>query len=212
MDPIPKTILEISNVAEKEIIILKVFSGQETPYYYYGDGNRIAYVRVGNESIPADSVALKRLVLRGTNLSYDSVVSQYKFDKYSFTKLRTVYRIQTGNELDENAVSEEKQHSEDIQTALSDDKQHFEDVETALSAIRDSILVLDVSSISKNNIISLLDEFGLIKPFTRNDIMNQLNITASPASAIIRKLKNFDLIDHVKGKKRGLYRFKPVGK
>lgn len=424
MDPIPKTVLEISNISEKEIIILKVFPGQETPYYYYGDGNRIAYVRVGNESIPADAVALKRLVLHGANLSYDSVVSRYKFDKYSFTKLRTVYRIQTGNELDENdfisfelvnedgyltnagalladespvrqsrlfctrwygldkasgimeaiddkeysgslisllqngnefvknnskkrwkktgsgriempdypdqavhealvnalihrdyteigsevhidiyddrleiyslggmidgsivqnlntdnvaskrrnpviadifsrmhfmerrgsgfkkiksdyrkavnynpeiepvftstsssffvtlynlnynipvesAVPEKKQHSEKTQTALSEDKQHFEDGETALSAIRDYILTLDVNSISKNNIISLLNEFGILKTFTRNDVMNQLHITASPASEIIRKLKKYDLIERVKGQERGQYRFK----
>ena len=93
------SVISVGNFREESFA---VFAGQETPYYYYGDGNRIAYVRVCNESIPADAVALKRLVLRGTNLSYDSVVSLYKFDKYSFTKLRTVYRIQTGNEFDEN--------------------------------------------------------------------------------------------------------------
>ena len=85
--------------AGKDFIILKVLPGQETPYYYVADGNRIAYVRVGNESIPADATALKRLVLRGTNMTYDSVVSSYMLQDFSFTKLRSVYRMRTGAEL-----------------------------------------------------------------------------------------------------------------
>lgn len=42
MDPSPQIILEIHKEEEKEFIVLKVPSGQETPYYYTGDGNRIA--------------------------------------------------------------------------------------------------------------------------------------------------------------------------
>lgn len=59
MDPIPQVILENHSKDEKNFIILKVMPGQETPYYYVSDGNRIAYVRVGNESIPADATALR---------------------------------------------------------------------------------------------------------------------------------------------------------
>lgn len=102
MDPIPKIVLEIQSDNGRDFIILRVFAGQETPYYYYADGNRIAYVRIGNESVPADSVALKRLVLHGSNLSYDSIVSKYAFDKFSFTKLRTVYRLQTGTDFEDS--------------------------------------------------------------------------------------------------------------
>ena len=46
----------------QKFVVLRVPSGQETPYYYTGDGNRIAYVRIGNESVPASAVDLKRLV------------------------------------------------------------------------------------------------------------------------------------------------------
>ena len=99
MDPIPQVIMENYTEAGKDFIILKVLPGQETPYYYVADGNRIAYVRVGNESIPADATALKRLVLRGTNMTYDSVVSFYMLQDFSFTKLRSVYRMRTGAEL-----------------------------------------------------------------------------------------------------------------
>lgn len=102
MDPIPNIVMEILSENGKEFILLKVLPGQETPYYYFGEGNRIAFVRVGNESVPADATALKRLVLKGANLSYDSMSSVYKFEDYAFTKLRTVYRKQTGSEFEEN--------------------------------------------------------------------------------------------------------------
>lgn len=99
MDPIPQVIMENHIESGKEFVILRILPGQETPYYYVADGNRIAYIRVGNESIPADVTTLKRLVLRGTNMTYDSVVSSYILGDFSFTKLRSVYRMRTGSEL-----------------------------------------------------------------------------------------------------------------
>ena len=102
MDPIPQVIMENHVEDEKEFVILRVLPGQETPYYYIADGNRVAYVRVGNESIPADATALKHLVLRGTNMTYDSVVSSYMLGDFSFTKLRSVYRMRTGTELSDS--------------------------------------------------------------------------------------------------------------
>jgi len=98
MDPIPQIILERQSEDGKDFVIVKVPAGQETPYYYIGDGNRIAYVRIGNESVPADAMALKRLVLRGSGSTYDSLSTRYRLDKYAFTKLRSVYRQRTGLE------------------------------------------------------------------------------------------------------------------
>ena len=99
MDPAPQVILEIHAEDGKEFVVLRVLSGQETPYYYTGDGNRIAYVRIGNESVPASAVDLKRLVLRGSNTSFDSLSTRYSFESLAFTKLRSVYRMRTGTEL-----------------------------------------------------------------------------------------------------------------
>lgn len=99
MDPAPQVILNIHAEDGKEFVLLRVPSGQETPYYYTGDGNRIAYVRIGNESVPASAVDLKRLVLRGSNTSFDSLSTRYSFESLAFTKLRSVYRIRTGTEL-----------------------------------------------------------------------------------------------------------------
>ena len=66
------------------MILFFLFAGKETPYYYVGEGNMTAYIRLGNESVPADNVAFKRLVLQGTNRSYDSLVSNYKFLNMAF--------------------------------------------------------------------------------------------------------------------------------
>lgn len=102
MDPIPQVIMEIHEEAGKEFVILRVSSGIETPYYYVGDGNRTAYIRVGNQSIPAGNIDLKQLVLRGSNKTYDSLTSQYKYVDFAFTKLRSVYRKRAGQDLEES--------------------------------------------------------------------------------------------------------------
>ncbi len=102
LDPIPQISMEIYSESGKDFIILNIPAGKETPYYYIGDGNRIAFVRVGNQSVPADAAALKRLVLKGEAMTYDSLLSKYKFEDYAFTKLKSVYRKRTGKELSES--------------------------------------------------------------------------------------------------------------
>lgn len=42
---------------------------------------------------------LKRLVLHGSNTTFDSLSSRYPFEALAFTKLRSIYRIRTKNEL-----------------------------------------------------------------------------------------------------------------
>lgn len=100
MDPIPNVDLQIRQEEGKKFILLHVAAGAETPYYYIGDGGRIAYIRVGNASVQATATDLKRLVLRGSNSTYDSLTSLYHFDNFAFTKLRSVYRQRTGLDMD----------------------------------------------------------------------------------------------------------------
>ena len=70
-------------------------------YISEGDENRIAFVRIGNESVPATAAQLKQLVLKGSDKTYDSLTTAYKSDDLAFTKLRSVYLQRTGNELTE---------------------------------------------------------------------------------------------------------------
>ena len=98
IDPIPEIHLVPEIIDGKKIIILTVFSGRETPYYYIGDDNRQAFVRIGNESVIADRAAIRRLVLKGAGMSYDSLNSSYDRKNMSFTKLRSVCLQRTHKE------------------------------------------------------------------------------------------------------------------
>ena len=61
-----------------------------------------AYIRIGNESVPANAAVLRRLVLHGSGKHYDALPSRYKIEDLAFTKLRSVYRMRTGKELEES--------------------------------------------------------------------------------------------------------------
>lgn len=102
LDPIPEFNLSFEVVDGKTLMLVRIESGTVTPYYYMGDGQQLAYCRIGNESVPATATMLRELVLRGTHQSYDSLLSNYSFENYSFTKLRSVFHARTGKEFSEN--------------------------------------------------------------------------------------------------------------
>lgn len=91
LDPVPVVNLEYKEIDGKRLILLHVYSGQETPYYYIGDKQRLAFVRIGNESVTADRIQLKALVLKGSGHTYDSLPSNYRFADMAFSKLRSVH-------------------------------------------------------------------------------------------------------------------------
>ena len=102
LDPMPEFKLRFYQTEDgKVLIILDVYKGDETPYYYSWDGVLEAYVRVGNESVKATATELKRLVLIGKNTSYDSQNSTYKAEDYAFSKLKERYKKWTGNSFDD---------------------------------------------------------------------------------------------------------------
>ena len=91
LDPVPVVNLEPKEIDGKKLVLLHVYPGQETPYYYIGDKQRLAFVRVGNESVTADRIQLKSLVLKGSGRTYDSLPSSYKFGDMAFSKLKSVH-------------------------------------------------------------------------------------------------------------------------
>lgn len=102
IDPIPSFYFNYEVIDGKTIMIVTVEPGDQTPYYYIGDGQQIAYYRMGNESIPATAIKLRELVLRGSNRSFDSLSTDYKFENYDFSRLRSVFHSRTGKEFTEN--------------------------------------------------------------------------------------------------------------
>lgn len=91
LDPVPSVNLEYKGVDGKKLVLLHIYPGQETPYYYIGDKQRLAFVLVGNESVVADRIQLKSLVLKGSGRIYDSLPSCYKFEVMAFSKLKSVH-------------------------------------------------------------------------------------------------------------------------
>ena len=98
IEPLPKVTLKHYLIEDKNIIILFVHSGKETPYYFTEGGHQTAYIRLGNESILAKNNDLINLILKGKNRSYDSLETNIKKDNVSFTKLKSLYYLKTGNE------------------------------------------------------------------------------------------------------------------
>lgn len=102
LDPTPAVNLIFKELDGKKLVLLHVYKGQETPYYYIGDKQRLAFVRTGNESIVADRLQLKSLVMKGAGRSFDAIPSAYKFEDMAFTKLKSVHFKRLNQSFDDN--------------------------------------------------------------------------------------------------------------
>lgn len=100
MDPLPEVEMIPHDISGLHILQLEVNVGHYTPYYYVGDGQRISFVRVGDESLPATAEQMVRLVLKGSNKTYDSLHTNYKIEDYAFTILANTFKDRTKQEWD----------------------------------------------------------------------------------------------------------------
>lgn len=98
MDPLPEVEMIPQRINGLDILQLKVNTGRYTPYYYVGDGQRIAFIRLGEESVPATAEQMLRLVLKGANKTYDSLETAYKAEDYSFNILANTFRTRAQQE------------------------------------------------------------------------------------------------------------------
>ena len=101
ISPYPDFVLTPERENGKEILVLLVYSGHSTPYYYKADGVMEAYIRIGNESVIAPSYVLNQLILKGMHRTYDELISEYDFKDYAFSKLRERYKVWTSNSMEE---------------------------------------------------------------------------------------------------------------
>lgn len=98
LDPVPEIQLIPIEHEGHSLLEVKVKAGTLTPYYYYQDGTRTAYTRVGNESVECNSQQLLSLVLKGTHMTWDSLPTQVDVDTNSFVILANTFREQTRQE------------------------------------------------------------------------------------------------------------------
>lgn len=101
LDPVPDIQLVPIEHEGLTLLEVKVKAGTLTPYYFYQDGTRIAYTRVGNESVECNSQQLLSLVLKGTHLTWDSLPAQMDAGKHSFVILANTFREQTHQDWDD---------------------------------------------------------------------------------------------------------------
>ena len=98
MDPLPEVEMIPLRIDNHDVLQLKVNIGSYTPYYFVGDGQRMAFVRIGDETLPATAEQMMRLVLKGSNKTFDSLPTDYKTEDYSFTILANTFKTRTGQE------------------------------------------------------------------------------------------------------------------
>ena len=94
--PLPQFNLKPFVEDNKNLLAIEVSSGRSTPYYYKADGVMEAYVRVGNESVIAPDYIVNELILKGTNQSFDTLLTDALKRDYSFTLLEATYLERTG--------------------------------------------------------------------------------------------------------------------
>lgn len=105
LDPIPIFSINPQKGENGKIFLdLNVPAGKLTPYYVNTDGRKMAYVRSGNESIPATSHQLFNLVLKGSNMSWDSLVTTVERSKHTFTFLEREFNERSGGRWEESLL------------------------------------------------------------------------------------------------------------
>ena len=100
--PLPR--YEINSFTEdgKDFLELKIGDGPSNPYYLVIDGRKEAFIRSGNQSIPAPEHILNNLILKGKNLTFDALPTDYKINDLSFTLLAATIKEKTNKKFDEN--------------------------------------------------------------------------------------------------------------
>lgn len=106
IDPVPVYTIEphkeIQERNEYVYISLKVESGTTTPFYYSSDGVKEVYIRSGNQSIKAPRYILEELILKGRNRTYDSIVTNYLKENYSFSFFEATFLEKTFTKITES--------------------------------------------------------------------------------------------------------------
>lgn len=66
IDPRPYYEIEVKQYEQKNVLLIQIFKGDNTPYLY----EKKAYKRLDTASVPVDRRALEELILYGKNMTY----------------------------------------------------------------------------------------------------------------------------------------------
>lgn len=153
LKPVPKFKLSV-NDAEKTVV-LTVYKGKQTPYFY----NNKAYRRADSSTVEVDRLELTQLVLKGANETFDSLESSQQDLK--FEKLKSELIEKAGIEkFDENVLislelKEPKGYYNNA-AALLADKNTFGGVDVARFG-EDINSILSRHTLSKQSLLAQLE-------------------------------------------------------
>ncbi|MFA5513692.1 MAG: RNA-binding domain-containing protein [Sphaerochaetaceae bacterium] len=90
--PVPQFQLDVEKRNDREIIILTVKKGKDTPYYY----NHRAYKRSDTSSLEVDRFELRRLALKGINMNFEETQASTQNLEFNIleSKLKEVLGIE----------------------------------------------------------------------------------------------------------------------
>lgn len=123
----------------------------------------------------------------------DELEPKFYSDASSFQV--TLYNLNFGQTEVKAGLANKKQAFDDKKTGLQGKKQAFESL----------LAGLGVSAPTRENMLKLFRRFGFDSAFARADVMQVTGITATPATELMRKMKEAKLIESAKG--RGKYKF-----
>lgn len=90
ISPIPNFDIQVNKNGNKEIVILNVKKGKDTPYYYKGK----AYRRSDTSTVEIDRFELRRLAMQGMNIDYENRIASSQL--LSFNTLETRLKEELG--------------------------------------------------------------------------------------------------------------------
>lgn len=168
--PLPR--YEIKTFVEdgKDFLELRIGDGPSTPYYVILDGRKEAFIRTGSQSIIAPEQRLNNLILKGKNLTYDALLTEYKIEDLSFTLLSATIKEKTGKKFDEN--------KDYISLRLANENNELTNA---------GVLLSDQGSLNQSKIICTKWK-GVIKGVISEDAIDDKEYTGS----IISLLENAD--------------------
>jgi len=93
----------ITNIENKNLLVVEIFSGQLKPYYLKeGNDKKKVYIRVGATTRPADNNIIKTLEREKLNISYDEeILFDYPEERIDFQPIKNDFKNFTGKELNE---------------------------------------------------------------------------------------------------------------
>ena len=109
----------------------------------------------------------------------------------------TLYNLNYGQTIDKTGVESQNQAIEMPETGGWRKKQ----------VIEQRINVLNVNRTTKTKMLILFHAVGFEQVFGRTDISQIVGVTLSPAGELVKKLKTAGLIENVKGRGKGKYKF-----